>query len=96
MAPFYARSDRHGPHGGAMSGARSSAFTDEPLDQEDERAAEHFNTCRAAGVHGSNRDFLLCAVAERRGFPVLTTDADFDRYAAPLPLKRHAIAPGRD
>ncbi len=68
------------------------AFADEPLDHEDyERAAEHFNTCRAAGVQGSNTDFLLCAVAERRAFPVLTTDADFGRYAALLPVRFHSI-----
>lgn len=68
------------------------AFPDEPLDREDyERAAEHFNTCRAAGVQGSNTDFLLCAVAERRAFRVLTTDADFKRYAALLPVRLHSI-----
>ena len=67
------------------------AFVDEPLDHEDyERAAEHFNTCRAAGVQGSNTDFLLWAVAERRAFPILTTDADFTRDAALLPVKLHA------
>ena len=69
-----------------------SAFADEPLGSEDyERAAEHFNTCRAAGVQGSNTDFLLCAVAERRAYPVLTTDADFTRYAALLPFTLHSV-----
>lgn len=73
-----------------------SAFADEPLDHQDyERAAEHFNTCRAAGVQGSNTDFLVCAVAERRAFPVLTTDADFRRYAALLPIRLHPIEPGQ-
>ena len=73
------------------------AFADEPLDSEDyERAAEHFNTCRAAGVQGANTDFLLCAVAERRGLPVLTTDADFQRYAAILPVRLHAIDRAHD
>jgi predicted nucleic acid-binding protein len=68
------------------------AFGDEPLDHEDyERAAEHFNTCRAAGVQGSNTNFLLCAVAERRAFPILTTDADFRRYAELLPVRLHSI-----
>ena len=72
------------------------AFTDEPLDHEDyERAAEQFNTCRAAGVQGSNTDFLLCAVAERRGFPILTTDAAFKRYAALLPVRLHSIEGAR-
>jgi predicted nucleic acid-binding protein len=72
------------------------AFADEPLDHEDyERAAEHFNTCRAAGVQGSSTDFLLCAVAERRSFPVLTTDADFGRYATLLPVTLHSAAQSR-
>jgi predicted nucleic acid-binding protein len=63
------------------------AFPDEPLVTADyERAAEHFNTCRAAGVQGSNTDFLICAAAERRQFPILTTDRDFERYAELLPI----------
>ncbi|PYR75773.1 MAG: hypothetical protein DMF86_14380 [Acidobacteria bacterium] len=63
---------------------------DEPLDTADfERAAEHFNTCRARGVQGSNTDFLICAVAERRKLPILTNDADFSRVAAILPVTLH-------
>lgn len=66
------------------------AFTDETLETADfERAAEHFNACRARGVQGSNTDFLLCAAAERRGFPILTTDADFTRFADILPITLH-------
>jgi predicted nucleic acid-binding protein len=34
----------------------------------------------------SNTDFLICAVAERRAFPILTTDADFTRFATVLPI----------
>ena len=65
-------------------------FADEPLGAGDfERAAEHFNTCRARGVQGSNTDFLICAVAERRRLPILTTDADFVRFAAVLPITLH-------
>jgi len=66
------------------------AFPDEPLGTEDyERAAEHFNLCQAKGLQGSNIDFLLCAVAERCSMPILTTDADFARYAKVLPLRLH-------
>ena len=66
------------------------AFGDEPLTSDDyERAAEHFNTCRAAGIQGSNTDFLICAAAERRHMPILTTDRDFVRYAALLPIALH-------
>ena len=62
-------------------------FADEPMVTADyERAAEHFNTCRAAGVQGSNTDFLICAVAERRGLSIFTTDRDFIRYAELLPI----------
>jgi predicted nuclease of predicted toxin-antitoxin system len=50
------------------------------------RAAEHFNTCRAQGVQGSNTDFPICAVAERRSLPILTTDTDFTRLARILPI----------
>ena len=64
------------------------AFPDEPLETGDyERAAEHFNACRARGIHGSNTDFLICAVAGRRAMPILTTDADFDRFARVLPIQ---------
>jgi predicted nucleic acid-binding protein len=63
------------------------AFSDEPLEPEDfERAAEHYNACRRRGVQGSNTDFLMCAVAERRGFPILTRDEDFVRLAEILPI----------
>jgi predicted nucleic acid-binding protein len=67
-----------------------AAFDDEPLESGDfERAAEHVNTCRARGVQGSNTDFLICAVAERRNLPILTTDADFTGFARLLPIALH-------
>ena len=86
-----------------LSGIRSSdafarlrdhlrPFPDEPLDTEDfERAAEHFNSCRARGLQGSNTDFLICAVAERRNMPILTTDEDFRRFVDVLPITLHRI-----
>jgi len=65
-------------------------YADELLDSADfERAAEHFNACQAQGVQGSNTDFLICAAAERREMPILTTDADFTRFAAILPITLH-------
>ena len=65
-------------------------FADEPLESADyERAAEHLNTCRAEGIQGSNTDFLICAVAERRKLPILTTDADFAHFATALPILLH-------
>lgn len=66
------------------------AFPDELLNAGDyERAAEHFNTCRSRGLQGSNTDFLLCAIAERRRMPILSTDEDFIRYARVLPIDLH-------
>jgi predicted nucleic acid-binding protein len=65
-------------------------YSDEQLETADfERAAEHFNTCRARGVQGSNIDFLICAVAERRNLPILTTDTGFSRFATVLPITLH-------
>ncbi|HEX4565134.1 MAG TPA: PIN domain-containing protein, partial [Vicinamibacterales bacterium] len=70
--------------------AHLEPFADEPLETADfERAAEHFNTCRAKGVQGSNTDFLICAAAERRNLPIFTTDGDFTRFARLLPITLH-------
>ena len=71
------------------------AFTDEPLATPDfERAAEQFNACRVKGIQGSNTDFLICAVAERRNLPILTTDADFFQFASVLPITLHGRGRG--
>jgi predicted nucleic acid-binding protein len=67
-----------------------AAFPDEPLDRADfERAAEFYNTCRAKGIQGSNTDFLICACAERRQLPILTTDTDFTTFKRVLPVVLH-------
>ncbi len=67
------------------------AFPDLELEVEDhEEAAAFFNRCRARGVQGSTIDFLICAVAVRRGFSILTTDDDFRRYARVLPIEIHS------
>jgi len=64
-----------------------SAFPDEPIATVDYvRAAEHFTACRARGIQGSNTDFLLCAIAERRRMAIFTADADFRRFARVLPI----------
>lgn len=52
-----------------------------------ERAAEMFNGVRAKGIQGSNTDFLLCALSERTGMPIFTTDDDFKLFARYLPVK---------
>ena len=64
------------------------AFADVDLATDDyEQAAIFFNTCRAKGVQGSNTDFLICAAAARRRLSILTTDADFSRFAKLLPIQ---------
>ncbi|PIG90588.1 PIN domain-containing protein [Gloeocapsopsis sp. IPPAS B-1203] len=51
-----------------------------------ELAAEFYNTCRRNGIQGSNTDFLICAVAHRRGYSILTTDGDFALFGEHLPI----------
>lgn len=63
------------------------AFPDLELTTEDyELAAEFFNTCRTKGVQGSNTDYLLCAVAHRRGYSIFTTDKDFENFRAHISI----------
>lgn len=67
-----------------------AAFPDVPLETADyEQAAAFFNQCRSKGVQGSSIDFLICAVAHRRGLEIFTTDGDFTSCAKHLPIKRH-------
>jgi len=57
------------------------AFPDLELMPEDyELAAEFFNICRSKGIQGSNTDFLICAVAHRRSYSILSTDNDFQNF----------------
>ena len=71
------------------------AFPDLELTAEDyELAAEFFNTCRSNGVQGSNTDFLLCAVAHRRGYSILTTDKDFESFRLHIPVLLLLISDG--
>jgi predicted nucleic acid-binding protein len=54
--------------------------------EEYELAAMAYNTCRAAGIAGNPVDFLLCAIAQKRNWGVLTTDKDFVRYQKHVPF----------
>lgn len=66
------------------------AFDDVPVVGADyERAADFFNSCRAAGVQGSNTDFLICALAHAHKMPIATCDGDFVHYARHLPITLH-------
>ncbi|BAY07603.1 type II toxin-antitoxin system VapC family toxin [Calothrix sp. NIES-2098] len=63
------------------------ALRDLELIAEDyEIAAEFFNTCRSNGIQGSNTDFLICAVAHRRSYSILTTDNDFHTFRTHIPI----------
>ena len=68
------------------------AFEDLPVTTRDhERAAEHFNSCRTAGIQGSHTDFLICAVAERDQLAIFARDDDFARYATVLSIALHTV-----
>jgi len=63
-------------------------FEDTTLAREDyEEAARIHNQCRTAGSSGSTVDFLICAVALRRQWQILTLDKDFQRYARHIPIR---------
>ena len=63
------------------------AFPDLELFAEDyELAADYFNICRRQGIQGSNTDFLICAIANRRNYQILTTDDDFISFRQYLPI----------
>ena len=65
----------------------------EPSDYE--QAARHYNRCRSRGIAGSPVDMLICSVAERYDLPILTTDADFPRYAQHLPIRLYDLRTAR-
>jgi predicted nucleic acid-binding protein len=67
-------------------------FDDVEMETADfELAAELNNRCRRRGVQGSSTDFLICAVAIRRQFSVLTTDGGFASFARVIPFRLHAL-----
>ncbi len=67
-----------------------SAFPDVEITTADyEEAAAFFNRCRAKGIHASNTDFLICAVAVRNEFAIFSTDQDFTKFAKILPIVLH-------
>jgi predicted nucleic acid-binding protein len=52
------------------------AFRDEPIESEDYvHAAQLDHLCRKEGLQCGPVDMLLCALAQRRGWSVLTNDA---------------------
>ncbi len=66
------------------------AFDDVKLASSDfEEAARACNYCRSRGVTGSGVDFLICAVALARRWPIFTADRDFRGYAKHLLISLH-------
>jgi predicted nucleic acid-binding protein len=68
-------------------------FPDVNLTIEDyEEAARLNNICRAHGIAGGAVDYLICAAAVVRKWPIITLDQDFARYAKVIPIRLIAIA----
>jgi predicted nucleic acid-binding protein len=66
------------------------AYPDEAIETTDyESAVQGSNECRSKGVAVSGVDVLICAATIRRGWPIFTTDPDFQRYARILPIQLH-------
>jgi predicted nucleic acid-binding protein len=60
--------------------AALAPFRDEPLETVDyEEAARFYNECRTRGVHCGTVDILICAVAFRREWTVLSNDSGLNR-----------------
>ena len=58
-------------------------YLDEPIRTADhEYAARVYNECRSHGVGGGTVDILICAVAVRRGWEVLSGDGGLNRCLA--------------
>ena len=56
-----------------------------------ELAAEYFNTCRRHGIAPAATDMTICAAAHVHGASIFTTDPDFARYSAHLPITLHTV-----
>ncbi len=67
------------------------SFRDYPIKEIDyEKAAEYYNICNKAGIHGSNTDFLICAVAIENNFQIFTLDKDFHNFSSVIPINLFA------
>lgn len=56
-------------------------------DEDHTTASRFFNSCRSKGIQGSPIDFLICAMAVKRKFPIYTTDPDFELYEPIIPIE---------
>ena len=60
--------------------AALNPYLDEPITTADHEYAAHvYNECRNQGVEGGTVDILICAVAVRRGWEVLSGDGGLNR-----------------
>jgi hypothetical protein len=59
--------------------AALNPYLDEPITADHEYAAHVYNECRNQGVEGGTVDILICAVAVRRGWEVLSGDGGLNR-----------------
>ena len=58
-------------------------FRDEPIETADyEQAARLYNLCRSQGAEAGTVDLLICAIATRRKWQVLSNDAGLNRCLA--------------
>jgi len=68
------------------------AFADVAETSDDrEAAASFFNTLRGKGIDASHVDVFICAMAVRLGAEIFAHDADFERYAAELPVMLYRV-----
>ena len=69
-----------------------SSFPSIPLEEDDFiRAADFSNQCRKHGIQGAHTDYLICSIAYRLDYPILTTDQNFHEYSKVLPIKLHRV-----
>ena len=67
-------------------------YRDEPLDSHDhEEAARFYNLCRSRGVECGPIDILLCSVAIRRGWQLISHDRGLDRCMEILDPGRRSL-----
>jgi predicted nucleic acid-binding protein len=67
-------------------------FPNVETDSEDyEEAAKASNRCRRAGVSAWPVDMLLCGVALRHGWEILTIDRDFSHYDRVLKVRLYTV-----
>ena len=64
-------------------------YLDEPINTADhEYAARVYNECRNQGVEPGTVDILICSVAVRRGWEVLSSDGGLNRWDVEVRVTR--------